>query len=145
MELHIGNTGGLRYFEKHRDQYIERLFNISAVGDWGAWIEFCLEGTVLQAKSTADKCQRMLTIREMFMKKVNDVGGSVRLNQIVEDVFHSPFIRIADLARKLGVTYPTARTDIGRLEDAGILQRLEGVSPKTYYAPEIFNIAYEEV
>ena len=25
----------------------------------------------------------------------------------------------------------------------GVLKELEGVSPKTYYAPEIYNVAYE--
>jgi DeoR/GlpR family transcriptional regulator of sugar metabolism len=78
------------------------------------------------------------------MTKLHDVGGSVRLHQIVEDIFQSPFLRIADLARRLDVTYPTANADVERLVQAGILQALEGISPKTFYAPEVFGVAYQQ-
>ena len=72
-------------------------------------------------------------------------GRFVRLNNIVEDIFNSPFIRIADLPEKLDVTYPTAKADIDRLVEAGILSELEKVTPKTFYAPEVFNVAYDEM
>jgi len=35
------------YFERHRDEYVERLFNVSAKADWNGWIEFCLRGAVV--------------------------------------------------------------------------------------------------
>ncbi len=80
-----------------------------------------------------------------FMQRVAQVGGSVRLTQIVEGIFHSPFIRIADLPSRFGVTYPTAKADTDRLLQAGILRELENVSPRTLYAPEVFSVAYEEI
>jgi len=52
-------------------------------------------------------------------------------------------VRIADLPDKLGVTYPTAKSDVERLVEVGVLKELDGVFPKTYYAPEIYNVAYE--
>jgi Fic family protein len=133
------------YFETHREEYTERLFDISAAGDWAGWITFCLRGVVSQAKQTIERCERLRTIREKFGERLQDVGGSVRLHRIVEDVFHSPFLRVADLARRLEVTYPTANADVERLVQAGILQVLSGISPKTYYAPEVFGVAYEEM
>lgn len=133
------------YFEKNRDEYIERLFNVSAVGDWDRWIEFCLRGVVSQARQTTERCERIRAIRETFTQKVHEIGGSVRLLKIVEDIFQSPFLRIADLARRLEVTYPTANADVERLVQVGILQALSDVSPKTYYAPEVFGVAYEEM
>ena len=79
------------------------------------------------------------------MRRVGAVGGSVRLNRIVEDIFYSPFVRIADLPKKLAVTYPTAKADVERLVQAGILSELDDMTPKTYYAPEVFSVAYEEM
>ncbi len=32
-----------------------------------------------------------------------------------------------------------------RLAKAGILRELNGVTPKTFYAPEVYNVAYEEM
>lgn len=133
------------YYEKHRDEYSQRLFDVSAKGDWNGWIEFCLQGTVQQARNTILRCDRLREIKDRFLKRTQEVGGSVRLTQIVEDVFYSPFVRITELKRKLGVSYPTAQADVDRLRQAGILQELPNISPKTYYAPEVFGVAYEEL
>jgi Fic family protein len=133
------------YFEKNREEYIERLFNVSAAGDWNRWIEFCLRGVVSQAKQTIERCERIRAIRETFTKKVHEIGGNIRLSRIVEDIFQSPFLRIGDLAKRLSVTYPTANSDVDKLVQAGILQLLGGITPKTYYAPEVFGVAYEEM
>ena len=133
------------YFEKNRDEYMQRLFNVSAFADWDGWIEFCLRGAVSHASDTIQRCERLQKIREDVMTRIGDVGGKVRLNRIVEDIFHSPLVRIADLPEKLSVTYPTAKAAVERLVQAGILKELENVTPKTFYAPDIFNVAYEEM
>jgi Fic family protein len=133
------------YYEKHNVEYTERLFNVSASADWERWIEFCLTGIASQAKDTIQRCDRLRKIKEDFLKRATEVGGSVRLAQIVEDFFYSPFVRIADLPKRLGITYPTAKADIERLVQAGILRELETLTPKTFCAPEVFNVAYEEM
>lgn len=79
------------------------------------------------------------------MERVREVGGDIRLSKIVENIFDSPFVRIADLARRLEVSYPTAKADIDRLVHARILNELNNVTPKTFYAPEVFNVAYEDM
>lgn len=108
------------YFEKHRDEYIQHLFHVSAKGDWGGWTEFCLQGIIAHTSETIGRCERLRSIRDEFMRRVADVGGNIRLNQIIEDVFHSPFIRVSDLHKRLHVTYPTAKADVERLVQAGI-------------------------
>lgn len=133
------------YFEHNREEYIDRLFNISARGDWSAWIEFCLHGAIAQTEDAIRRCDKLLRIKSDFVSRVEAAGGSVRLHQIVELMFNSPFVRVGDLARSLNVTYPTAKADIDRLVQAGILRELATVTPKTYYAPEVFDIAYDDL
>ena len=133
------------YFERFREEYVEKLFNVSVKGNWEEWIEFCLRGTISQAQNTIGRCERLLAIRGEFQERVAAVGGSIRLQQILERVFHSPFVRVADLARMLEVSYPTAKADLDRLVQAKILRELPSVTPKTFYAPEVFNIAYEDI
>jgi Fic family protein len=133
------------YYEKNREEYIERLFNVGTRADWESWIEFCLKGTVVQAKDTILRCDRLLKIKEDFVRRTGEVGGSFRLIQIVEDMFYSPFATIIDLSKRLNVSYPTAKADVERLVQAGILRELNDITPKTFYAPEIFNVAYEEM
>lgn len=133
------------YFEEFRDEYMQRLFDVSAKGDWSGWIEFCLRGTIIQAKQTIHRCERLLQIREKFMQKLAETKGSIRLKQIVDDVFHFPFVRVHDLPAKLKCTYPTAKSDVLKLVAAGILKELKEISPITYYCPEVFGVGYEKL
>lgn len=133
------------YYDKRREEYAERLFNVSAKADWDGWIEFCLKGIVIQVKDTIQRCERLQKIKDDYMKKAREVGGDIRLSQIVEDIFYSPFVRVASLPAKLDITYPTAKKDLERLVEAGILSELPNLSPKTYYARDVFNIAYADM
>ena len=133
------------FFEKHRDEYVDGLFSVSTNASWSRWVEFCLQGTLAQAKSTIARCRRLLAVRDQFAQRIANVGGSVRLSQIIEGMFTSPFVRVAELAERLGVTYPTAKSDLERLVQAGVLKELAEVTPKTFYAPEVFAVSYGEL
>jgi Fic family protein len=133
------------YFERFKDDYVSHLFNVSAKGEWTTWVGYCLRGTLQQAKETITRCEKLRSLRERFMNQITESGGSVRLLQIVEGIFHSPFIRVADLPARLGVTYPTAKADIDRLVDSNILRELPDTYPKTYFAPEVFAVSYDEI
>lgn len=133
------------FFERHRDEYTDALFSVSATASWTRWIEFCLQGTLEQAKGTIRRCRQLLTLRDEFSRRVGDVGGSYRLKHIVDDVFDSPLLRIQSVADKLKVSYPTAKSDLDRLVQAGVVRELPDVFPKTFYAPEIFRVAYGEM
>jgi len=133
------------FFNKHREEYVQHLFNISAKADWTAWIEFCLRGTLEQAKDTITRCERLKKIKADFLQRLQDSGGAARLIQIVDYVFDSPFLDISDIREQLGVTDPTARSDAQRLVEIGILDVLPNIRPKTYYAPKVYRVAYEKI
>ena len=86
-------------FERHRDEYFQRLFDISAGAAWTEWMEFCLRGVAAQARDTIERCHKLRRIRESYLAKLPDTRGSVRLHKIVEGLFHSPFVRVADAQR----------------------------------------------
>lgn len=133
------------FFEKHRDDYMSCLFGVSADARWSEWIEFCLHGTLVQAKETIARCRQLIAVREAYAERVAKVGGTVRLSRIVEDIFDSPFVQVSTLQRKMKVSYPTARSDLDRLVEAGVLRELRDTSPKTFYAPEVFSVAYGDL
>ncbi len=134
------------FFEANKDDYVKTLFGVSADGNWESWLELCLLGTIQQAKDTVSRCERLLKIRDEFMSRLSKGGrGSIRLAKIVDDIFHSPFVRVKDLPERLGCTYPTASSDVKRLVAAKILHPLPNTYPKTLYAPEVYNVAYEKL
>jgi Fic family protein len=130
------------FFERFKDEYISKLFAISAEGAWERWVEFCLRGTIRQANDSIRKCDRLRALKDDMHQKARP--GSARTDHIIDRLFSRPFVSVASLARRNKVTYPTAKTDIEHLEKVGILVKLEKIRPATYYSPEIFNIAYAE-
>ena len=74
------------YFDANRDRYIDHLFSVSTHGTWEAWIEFCLRGVAVQAQDTQRRCERLLDLHKDFHERLREVGGSVRLSAIVDDL-----------------------------------------------------------
>lgn len=86
----------------------------------------------MQAKATIHRCERILQLQEKFKQKRREIGSSIRLAQIVDGIFHHPFVRIKDLPKKLNCTYPTAKSDVHKLVEAGTLRKLKRLTSATY-------------
>ncbi len=130
------------YFERFKDEYISKMYRISSEGAWDEWIEFCLNGTVVQAEDAIRRCDGLRKLKREMLKRVEN-KETVRTHRIIDDLFRNPVVRIAWLSRKLGVAYPTAKDDIERLVELKILSPIPDIKPKAYFAPEIFGVAYE--
>ncbi len=133
------------FFDRFKDEYIDRLFAVSTRGAWREWIEYCLRGTVHQTLETIVRCERLLAVRDQFMARVAAAGGSIRLSQIVDGLVESPIVRIAELGRKMAVSYPTAKADVERLVSLGVLRELDEAKVKTFYSPEILHVAFDDI
>ena len=132
------------FFETNKDEYTRRMYRVSSRGEWGDWMEFCLRGTIEQARDAERRCERLLALNQKYTNKVKEIGGSVRLSSIVNDLFVQPFTSIPALSRSLRVTYNTAKSDAAKLSSAGILAEVQGGASRTLFSPEIFEITYEE-
>ena len=130
------------YFERRRKEYMDLLFRVSTHGDWDRWMRFCLDGVIAQAKDTEQRCEKLLTLHRDFASRLK--GGSVRLSAIVERLFDNPVVTVVELKERFSVTYPTARSDLRKLEGLGILQPLDPSPQITYYCDPIFSITYED-
>jgi len=129
------------FFERYKDEYIDNLFRISTEGAWEKWIDFCLTGTIRQAKDAISRCDRLNSLKETMPKRLQ--AGSPRTHQIIQDLFDSPYLRVRDICKRFNIVYQTARSDLDKLVEAGILRELEDLRPRTYYSPEILSIAYD--
>jgi Fic family protein len=130
------------FYEKLKDQYIERLYNVSTKGSWTDWIEFCLRGTIEQAHDSIRRCHEFNRLKKEFHQRVDDPTS--RTHSLIESLFVDPVISVARLTEKLGVTYPTAKADVALLIKHKILVELPDTRPKAFYCSEVFNIAYRE-
>lgn len=130
------------YFERYKDEYFDHLFDISANGHWEKWVEFCLRGTIQQSEDAITRCALLQNLKRELHRKVD--GGSPRTHPMIDDLFFDSFITVTSVAKKYGVTYPTAKSDIEKLVKAGVLRELPNLRPRTYYSNEMMRIAYSD-
>lgn len=134
------------FFDKYKDEYINLLFEISAKGTWKNWIAFCLRGTIEQSREAVKRFDKLLVLRSQYMELLDQSRGNIRLNRLIEHLFESPAITIPQLAQMCSITYPTARADLERLVNVGILIESDmSERPKIYFASNILEIAYGDL
>lgn len=131
------------FFEKRKKEYMDLLLGVSTRGEWEAWIKFCLEGVVSQSIDAEKRCDKLLDLHKDFRARMK--GGSVRLSKLVDGLFRRPVITVSQYKSHFAVTYPTARSDLRKLEGMGIVQLLGGLDYITYYCPQIYTITYEDI
>lgn len=131
------------FFEKNKKAYMDLMFNVSAQGTWESWIRFCLEGVISQSIDTEKRCDRLLQLHREFHQRLK--GGSFRLPKQVDRLFSSPVITVNQYKDAFDVSYPTARSDLKKLESAGIIQPLDPMPEITYYCGPIYRITFEEI
>jgi Fic family protein len=128
------------FFEKRKQEYMDLMLGISTQGKWTDWLKFCLEGVVSQARDTESRCEKLLNLHRDFHKRLR--GGSVRLSTLVDSLFESPVVTITMVKRKFGVAYLTAKSDIQKLVQMGIVKELERTEIATYYCDPIYHIIF---
>lgn len=133
------------WFDRHRDEYIDRLFRVSSQGDWNGWLAFCLRGVVDQANDAFHRLEALIHLQQDYRERVAQSGGAARLHQLLDHLFTVRPVLSTPEARDLtGVTYPTAKADLQRLVDMNILSELPEHRPTLYVASRLLTVGTEE-
>jgi Fic family protein len=133
------------YFDKHKDEYIDRLFKVSTLGDWNSWIALCLRGTIEESRSALMRIDSLIKLKDKYEKQLAKARSSARLQQIVVHLLSSPVTTISALARQFDITFPTAQADVRRLLKLRILKQMPArTKPMSFIAHEFFKASYVE-
>lgn len=79
-----------------------------------------------------------------FHSRVAASGGSVRLSAIVDSLFDTPVVVVTRVAAAQGVTYPTARSDLKKLDRLGILTRIQHAKQISCICEPGFAVIYTD-
>ncbi len=131
------------FFERRKKEYMDLMLNVSTQGAWEPWIRFCLEGVVAQSVDAQKRCDKLLALHKQFHARLK--VGSVRLSKAVDNLFSNPVVSVNQYRRIFNVTHPTGRSDLRKLEAAGIVRPLDMMPEITYFCPEIYGITFEDV
>jgi Fic family protein len=126
------------YFEANRAAYYDSLQAVRTHGAWRDWLMFFLAGVQLVATKASDQAAELAAMRERYRGLVS---GKPRASALVDELFRAPIANAASVARRLGVSDPTARAAIAALEDVGLLEEFTGRSwGKTWIARPVLEV-----
>lgn len=129
------------FFSRHRQDYYDLLTAVSERGAWTEWIVFFLLGVKEQALDAVERAQRLQDLQATWHQSLAETQSSTLPLQLVDHLFDSPVITIPEAERLLDVTYPSAKRNVEKLVDAGILSQVGDADyGKTYIADEILEI-----
>jgi Fic family protein len=135
------------FFERNYDKYIDTMFDVSRSGAWEAWILFFLEGVEVTAKNAIKKSHALQDLHKTYFSKIQAARSSALLGKLIDSVFYIPAITIPIAMYETKVSYNSAKNNIKRLVELGILTpgRVTNRPPRPqwFFADEIMNIARE--
>jgi Fic family protein len=130
------------WFEARRNEYQEKLYNVSAYGDWNAWIHFFSRGLEAAAKDTLTRVEELLELRERYQSRLQERlprGGIAR--EIVDMLIGYPSLTVPTITKRLGRATPQGVAHaVGQLVEIGILERRDSRYRHRYLAPEVMAI-----
>jgi Fic family protein len=129
------------FFNEFRALYIERLWQVSATGDWEGWTQFFLDAVRMQASATAWKTQELLALRNDYRTTYQTSRSAGGLLRVIDRLFEFPAISIPAVQREFDVTFPTASKWVRTLEEDGVLVERTGQRKnRLYLARTIFDV-----
>lgn len=127
--------------ERRKDEYIDRMYEVSRSGDWSGWLNFFLEIVKLASQSAITTADQLLAIQRRYRADLQKAGRSANVLGIVDLLFRSPVVSIPQIADHLDVTYRAAQLNVDTLIAANVLEEMAGTSnPKFFAAREILNV-----
>ena len=139
--LCVSMSGLSSFFERHRQEYYDRLLGVTQKGQWAEWVNFFLRGVSVQSKDAIKRSDQLLHLWHGYRKKIQSARSSALLLQLVEELFSYPAVMVSRAAKFLGVTHRSAQLNIDKLVRAGILKESTGkLRNRVYVAPEIIRI-----
>ncbi|MCY4048395.1 MAG: Fic family protein [Hyphomicrobiales bacterium] len=128
--------------ERRRQEYIDRLLEVSRSGDWMGWIRFFLQITQETCEETLARVEKIFSLLERYKTQFSGKGQTRLPAELAEYLFERPVVSIGIVERKFKVTYPTAKRMVERLVAAKILQEFPlRRKPKLFYAPDIIALS----
>lgn len=134
------------YFERNKDEYVERLRKVSQNGEWSEWCAFFCRAICAQAESNIATIGQIKGHYESMRERFRDTLRSRWSNDALDYIFANPIFRNNRFKRNAGIPPQTANAFTNRLLEAGLLRVLippSGRAPGLYAFPSLLEIVAE--
>lgn len=132
------------FYDKNRREYLERLYGVSANGEWDEWIDFNLQGVIEVSRHAILRCEMLKKVQDKY--KIEHSGLGAKMHKLIEMLFtDSPVLTISHVARGCGFSDESARQYLNKLVDAKVLRPIPHSRPKAYACVEIIDVCHGDV
>lgn len=135
------------FFERNKDEYIERLREVSASKDWSNWCGFFLTGLSVQAANNIDTVGRIQVHYEKTRERFREVLKSQFFHSAVDYVFNYPVFWNNHFVEVAGGPKSTLRNFTPKLVKEGLIQTIippSGRAPGLYAYSSLLEILNNE-
>lgn len=113
------------FFEEHRDEYIDLMREVSADGNWTAWISFFLKGIEHQANANLEISLQIRNLYEEYKAIFLDKLSSKYHISALDFLFEFPIFRNNKFTSKSGIPKQTASRFSRLLIEENILTTID--------------------
>lgn len=114
------------WLKLRKEEYKSLLRDVSATGDYDAWVRFFATAVEAQAADMVQRIEDLLAAREELLQIVRDNRKHGFVAEIIEDLIGYVSLTPSTTAKRHGVTYNTANDAFAKLEKMGILREITG-------------------
>jgi Fic family protein len=111
------------FLEAHRADYYDLLQRCRTDGDWIPWVRFFLTGVKETASEAVERAGRLMDLREQWRRRLRD---SAKALVLLDELFENPYLTVVRAQTVLGVSNPTARQLVVRMQKAKLLTEVTG-------------------
>lgn len=135
------------WFEARRERYQDALLTLSADGNWDAWIAFFAEGVAAAAEESRTKVEKLVALQDDLRARVRAAKKRGTAEQLAADLVGVPFMTVAGVAARYGISVQGATNVIHTLIDLGLLRLDEARGTRgaqLYSAPDVLRVVLED-
>jgi len=131
-----------RYILEHRDEYYEKLRNVTYKGEWKEWILYITQATAEQANYTWDILIKIQRTTNTVRTKIKDKFPAIYRSGAVDFLFSHVYFTQKDFEAELKISPMTARKYLLQLEtDKIVIKRKQtGRNRYIYITPSYIRI-----
>lgn len=116
------------FFERNKDEYLERMRAVSRDDDWTGWSAFFLDAVSEQARQNMQTAKQIMALYERMKGQFREVSGSKWHLAAQDCIFETPVFRNQHLIRRSQMPKHVAVRMTKLLHDAGLLREIRPAS-----------------
>lgn len=134
------------YLESNRDEYYDRLKEITDNNKWEEWINFFLKAITIQSKENIDKAKQILELYNSMKQKIVESTHSQYALQALDALFTTPVFSTTHFQKNSNIPKPSSARIINSLKEEAIIHTIKegrGNQPSVYVFDKLLQIVNE--